>query len=91
MKPDMDSPFHSFDLTVEETTRGFNLSPETRAVIQNYMAQSAQDLISASLEEMNQPIDNQRRAYIKGQIDTCKFFLQSASSLISTESEESSL
>lgn len=76
MRLSPDSDFAQWELTVDELDRAMQLSPETRAYVQNLKAQAASDLLNNLVNPaVGSTYDLMRQAEIKGEIKAYSMLL----------------
>lgn len=76
MKLSPDSDFAQWELTADELERALQLSPETRAYIQNLKAQAASDIMNNLVNPaVGSTYDLMRQAEIKGEIKAYSMLL----------------
>lgn len=69
MRLSPDSDFAQFEMTVEEQAIALQLSPETKAFIQNLKAQAASDLVNNVINPAaGTTLDLMRQAELRGEI-----------------------
>lgn len=80
MTPNTNSPFQSWELTLEERAIGYTLSPEQQAVIQNDIAISAIQKLQLKYDPSNPQEFLQKEAELQGTILTLQYMLARSAS-----------
>ena len=80
MIPSISSSFIKYELSLDEMKVGASLSKETRAVIQNLIADAAEEKVSLTFDPTQPHIFQQREAELTGQIGILKHLLELQSS-----------
>ena len=81
MRASLKSAFVSYDLTAEETKEGTHFSSAQRAVIQNLLAEAAEEKIALTFDPTNQLRFVQAEAELQGKIGILKYLLSLDSQL----------
>lgn len=76
MRFDESATFASFVLTPEEVERGLAFTPENYAVMKNYRAEAAQEIVTFIVSDKTGTLQEQlAHARLKGQIDILNLLL----------------
>lgn len=75
MIPSPGSSFIKYELSNDELKAGVVFSPESRAVMQNLIADAAEEKISLTFDPTQPHIFQQREAELTGQISILKYLL----------------
>lgn len=75
MKLSQQSSFIKYELTAEEFITGTHLSLETRAVVQNLIADYAEEMITLTYDPSNPQRFLQAEAELQGKIGILKYLL----------------
>jgi len=82
MKQQKDSTFHRYSLTQEESVMGLLLTEANKLVIQNTIADIADQMIGLIHDPLNLHEYFVQKAYLKGQMDALKYLLTSSESQV---------
>jgi hypothetical protein len=81
MSPNINSSFLKFNLSEEEHKAGAVFTMSNRAVIQNLIADAAEEKIALTFDPLNPQSFIQREAELTGQIGILKYLLSLESTL----------
>mgnify|MGYP000863722662 CR=1 FL=1 len=76
MIPNLNSSFMSYTLTKEELQAGSSFSTEQRAVIQNLIAEAAEEKVALTYNPTNPLAFTQAEAELQGKIGILKYLLE---------------
>jgi len=75
MQPNISSSFLKYDLTEAELKAGSVFTLDQRAVIQNLIADAAEEKLALTFDPSNPAVFTQREAELTGQIGILKYLL----------------
>jgi hypothetical protein len=77
--------FTQYELTPEELITGYSLSPEQRAVIQNDIAEAAQQKVGLKYDPMQPLLFAQKEAELQGRINILQYMLTRADEALTVD------